>query len=203
MNPTSPQLANLLRPTGYSFLSECQRVQFFGEYLHTFADTFSHRDSDNAPYGYRLGHLSANHDADQTFNIREFQRNEARTFEMELEVFNLFKGSNLGGQRKPSVPFSTVEATLVEFNLTGKAAASAAPKWGDNTYTARKETEWQQKIALLNHKLTELGLGTIPTYSIALAARNRQDYLSELRHQPYPGEGSADPFVGILLPSDN
>jgi hypothetical protein len=72
-------------------LVHCQKAQFFGEYLHTFADTFSHRDSNNVPYGYRVGHTTANHDADQTFDVRDFQRNEARTLEMEQEVFSLFK----------------------------------------------------------------------------------------------------------------
>jgi hypothetical protein len=91
-----------------------------------------------------------------------------------------------------TIDFSDIQATLAEFNLTGKEAANAAPKWQDNctlnplfcdekAYANRKETELNDKIAVLNRKLLELGLGAIPVYSADTAAKNRQTYLRDMR----------------------
>ncbi|MFZ6864508.1 DUF6765 family protein, partial [Undibacterium sp. Ji67W] len=105
-NPDSPQLQNLLAasknaPTG------CGQLQFFGEYLHAFEDTFSHRNPDNIPFDavwtapilgtqFGIGHGLYDSNPDYTWDVQKgcgvagcynWNNNAARTLEMEKEVF--------------------------------------------------------------------------------------------------------------------
>jgi RHS repeat-associated protein len=217
MNPSTDQLKSLRAPLGYDFLSICQKSQFFGEYLHVFADTFSHRDEENVPYSPGIGHTTANHDADETFNVRGFQRNEARTLQMEKEVFASYQRQfELSANDKQGFPivFEDFASTMISFNLAGKPAGNAAPKWQDNclvspidcdkaAYAARRATEIAEKTAILNRELASLGFDAIPAYSLSAAAANRSNFLGALRHRSYPGIPAADPFLGIMLPSDD
>ncbi|MFZ6692359.1 DUF6765 family protein [Undibacterium sp. SXout20W] len=109
-NPDSPQLQNLLAasknaPTG------CGQLQFFGEYLHAFEDTFSHRNPDNIPFDavwtapilgtqFGIGHGLYDSNPDYTWNVQmgcglagcyNWNNNAARTLEMESEVFEKLK----------------------------------------------------------------------------------------------------------------
>ena len=109
-NPDSPQLQNLLAasknaPTG------CGQLQFFGEYLHAFEDTFSHRNPDNIPFDavwtapilgtqFGIGHGLYDSNPDYTWNVQmgcgvagcyNWNNNAARTLEMEKEVFEKLK----------------------------------------------------------------------------------------------------------------
>ena len=45
-------------------------MQFFGEYLHAFEDTFAHRDQDNDPFGVNAGAGHGTHGShpDYTYN---------------------------------------------------------------------------------------------------------------------------------------
>jgi hypothetical protein len=97
--------------------TKCAQFQFLGEYLHTFEDTFSHRDYQNVPYSATraiffmqagIGHGEHGSNPDYTFNHegkdefaviagaiypsfvrRQWNVNEDRTVKMEEEVFNL------------------------------------------------------------------------------------------------------------------
>ncbi|WP_289241315.1 hypothetical protein [Delftia sp.] len=47
----SPQLNNLLNASRLGNLAQpCAEYQFLGEFLHSYLDTFSHRDKDNRPF---------------------------------------------------------------------------------------------------------------------------------------------------------
>lgn len=104
----------------------------------------------------------------------------------------------LGGQQG-----AEVAAQYLYMGDQGLAAPVAKLTCDPVAYDKRKDAERNAKIALLNTALGKLGLGSIPTYSVVDAAKNREKYLGELRHKLYPGSASSDPFMGILLPSDD
>jgi RHS repeat-associated protein len=209
LDPKSAQLDALYEPQNYKFLSACQKSQFFGEYLHTLADTFSHRDESNAPYGHKIGHASANHDADETFNVRDFKYNETRTIAMEERVFNAIRiRYQTQGMDSTGFPldFSDIKDTLIQFNLIGKEAANSAPKWQDvhskAAYKQRRSVEVISKVDFLKTALVNLGLGAIPDYSVAEAAANRNNFLGQIRRGANP-DAPSSAFTGILLPIDD
>jgi len=121
---TSPsaQLANLIgasekAPTG------CGQLQFFGEYLHAFEDTFSHRQKNNKPYdaldfGLGIGHGLDGHEPDYTYDndSNGWNMRSARTLVMEEEVFNKLK-SQFGDSTK-AMSWDKVKAVADEFNKT-------------------------------------------------------------------------------------
>lgn len=67
-----PQLKNLT--SNYKHAAKCNNLnlsmQFFGEYLHAFEDTFAHRDQDNDPFGVNAGagHAVYGSNPDFTYN---------------------------------------------------------------------------------------------------------------------------------------
>ena len=60
------------RPGSCYFRTD-RSLQFMGEYLHAFEDTFSHRDRNNLPFDINngTGHAHENHDPDYTFNHQD------------------------------------------------------------------------------------------------------------------------------------
>lgn len=218
------QLANLRAPAFDFTLSPCARAQFYGEYLHAFQDTFSHRDPQNVPYGAVRGHVSGNHDPDQTYNVRDFQSNEARALQMEREVFDHFKqdfGLFASDRTGFPIQFNDVLSTLISFNVIGKERANVASMVFENdaAQRQRKQQELELKIKFLDAKLRELGLGSfndvweVPgncrggncrhtfQYFPGIGESNRHNYLGGLRHETNPATGQ-DRFDGVLLPSD-
>jgi hypothetical protein len=196
LNPWNPQLSNLFAPMNRSELRICQRAQFHGEFLHTFQNTFAHRDHQNTPFGDNAGHLEAGHDPDQTYNVQnslalaptlsdrlnpdprrqvlrdfsDYIRNEDRTLAMEEAVFNRilldWGGNAIAG-------FTDIRNTLVEFNLAGRAEYEAYLRThsiSETTaeYNARKAREIELKISILDQRLRQLELGGFDdTYSDA------------------------------------
>jgi RHS repeat-associated protein len=141
----SKQLQNL-RVAAEKAPNRCAELQFFGEYLHAFADTFSHRNDSNTPVdavwnaGVKelgIGHGTLGTNPDMTYNHwstsygvipTHWNTNEDRTLEMEREVFAELI-SLKGGLNKPNRGadprdasfyrrFSTIEPFLREFNST-------------------------------------------------------------------------------------
>ncbi|HRH29930.1 MAG TPA: RHS repeat-associated core domain-containing protein, partial [Aquabacterium sp.] len=51
-------------------ISRCAQLQFFGEYLHAFEDSYGHRDQNNVPITINagLGHAFYGHEPDKTYN---------------------------------------------------------------------------------------------------------------------------------------
>ena len=221
-NPTSTQLRNLLAPTRDATLPNCTRLQFFGEYLHAFADTFSHRDENNIPFFFNstVGHGPYNHDPDQTYNVREFVTNQTRTMRMAQEMYQQLQGFSTNAQTNRWVD---IEPVVQRFSNAGAAAGNLANRWQDqcdqapkyneqcsqNAYDVREAAEREEKIGELARFLSSLNLidpadltnlnGKL-RYDAAKAAANRSTYLSGLYHRA--GQRQPWKFEGILLPSD-
>lgn len=227
-NPRSPQLVNLYQASSRSLASECARALLLGEFLHTFEDTFSHRDSNNVPFGATLGHLFAGHDPDQTYDVVnsaapegsalrrfvDYPWNEERSMRMAQETYGVLQkyfGST------PVASFAQIETEVRRFMQTGAAQYAALlsramlPETAAQ-YAARKERELRDKITVLDEALVRLGLGSFhaqysdaqgnlyqATYSREAGEANRREYLAGLRHGPTQ---STDPFHGVLLPGD-
>ena len=199
-NPGSPQLARLLAASNFAKTdpnATCRSsAQLFGEYLHAFEDTFAHRDRFNAPYsaltlGLGTGHLTGGENPDYTYNhfstdvfgFGPWNTNEARTLEMEKEVFAKLKAySNPANHQEASV--ATIAYTLKTFN------AMHADFSSDNL---------KPKIAILNDALKYLGYKGIDmtyeegvdAYKDGVAKKNREDALNRLNPADY---------VGTILP---
>jgi RHS repeat-associated protein len=215
-SPGSAQLDNLRRPAFAEDLTRCARTQFFGEFIHAFADTFSHRDQNNVPFFFTstAGHGLYNHDPDQTFNIRDFGNNEMRTMRMAQEVYVQMIAFSPGTTAQA---WGDIEATVRAFARTGQAAAAAQDRWiseQDVAYLAREGNELRDKRAVLDARLRELGLGPLaPTVSLENgstvtydynrddAAQRREANLRGLTHVD-PSTGRRTRFPGILLPED-
>jgi len=125
---------------------DCAKRVFFGEFLHAFADTYSHADEDDDPYsGVKLG-LGAGHglndsDPDYTFNHNGFnaiinkiagnwqpgpifgthwKTNEARTLEAEKGIFKKITDQTMW-KRTNGTTFANIEDALKNFNATGES----------------------------------------------------------------------------------
>ena len=197
-NPGSPQLDRLLAASKFAKTdpnATCNSsAQLFGEYLHAFEDTFAHRNQDNVPYsattfGAGTGHFIGGENPDYTYNHFAFtigfgswNVNEARTYEMEKEVFLKLKAfSNDANHQETSV--ATIKYTLDTFNRFNANAKS------DN---------FPDKIAILNQGLKDLRYDgfdiTKPEkdgYEVEITTKNRADSLSRLNPNDY---------VGTILP---
>lgn len=210
-NPTNGQLDNLYAAAGRA-PNLCAFAQLYGEYLHAFQDTFAHRDQNNVPIAVNLGigHGWYGHEPDRTYNhtvvipdpiaaigaIGNWDQNEARTLQMEREVFEKFLGFNTG-LRDPSraVTWEQIEPYLRSFNAT--QAHEPDPNDPDDPMRA----QFNAKIEQLNVALTLLGYGQMGLapgqvygYNRDEAAANRDVYLRPLI------PNAAD-YPGVILPS--
>jgi len=227
-DPRSPQLDRLLAAAHSPRASPCARLVFFGEYLHTFQDSFAHRDHRNEPFRAHDGHLLAGHDPDQTYDVvnsaapsgsalrafADYRWNEARTLRMaqeSLEQMRRFFGL------RPALGFDALEDTVLRFARTG---AERSRQWisvsrrpeTQGEYTLRKMAELRDKIGVLSDAMQRHGLGGFDSlyadgegalfqarYRAQAGAAQRERYLTGLDHGR---AGEPDPFPGILLPGD-
>ncbi len=202
---TDPNLLNSLQSSeqlqalrGYAMskannscpLPEDQSLQFMGEFLHAFEDTFSHRDQNNVPIPLNagLGHAIYGEDPDYTYNhevpvydpstgIRvntiNWNVNESRTLAMEAMVYKQIseflvnRNYYLSGaaQKSKIVPFEILLSVLKEFNAT--------PEGGEVPFTLKK--------AILDNFLLAQGLSRLDSYDNAAACANRKANLSGLK----------------------
>ena len=207
-NPSSPQLARLLAASTTAKTdpnATCNSsAQLYGEYLHAFEDTFAHRNQDNDLYtpetfGYGTGHAADGENPDYTYNhfsgipgIGWWNTNEARTLEMETEVFAKLKG--FGNAKGSQTSLSAITTILNDFN---SFHASEHDNPEGNGLLA-------EKIAILNKGLMAFGYKGIDMtysaynnsksygYSIDIAAENRVNALTNLQPTDY---------VGTILPN--
>ena len=168
VSPDNPQLRSL-----YAYAmnapTPCARAQFYGEFLHAFEDTFAHREADNQPYGDFFGHLSGGHNPDHTYNAVGWDYNEARTLEMEKEVFALFKKS-----------FSkTATDVFTDKAITISALTQTLEKFNKDLTPESPDLHKSTKIKILNDKLFELGLPTMQRYQTDIAMKCRNDNLRD------------------------
>jgi RHS repeat-associated protein len=131
--PSSPQLTNLLNASEKA-PTHCGQLQFFGEYLHAFQDTFSHRNPDNIPFDavwtapilgtqFGIGHGLYDSNPDYTWNVQNgcgiagcfnWNNNASRTLEMESEVF--YKLKTTFGDSAKAMSWDEVKAVVDQFN---------------------------------------------------------------------------------------
>lgn len=236
--PWNRQLHRLHRAARDPLLVPCQQAQLYGEFLHAFQDSYAHRHPDGTPFAPWIGHLRYGHDPDQTYDVRnslgsridaratpspsdphrrliaafpDFLDNAERALTMEQTVFELFRSD--WGRASP-YGFDDVRQTLIDFNSAGQREYEAYLRANTHTesaaaYLLRKRGEWEYKVAILDRRLIELGLGGFGMsysdergnlfdlrYDPGHAAQTRTTLLSRLDHGP------PDRFAGVLLPRE-
>jgi hypothetical protein len=170
-------------------------AQLFGEYLHAFEDTFAHRSQENAPYspmasGLGFGHFIGGKNPDYTYNhfsrevpgIGFWNTNEARTLQMEKEVF--LKMQSFSNPANAQYSISAIKYTLDAFNSFNASESSG---------------DLAAKIAILNDGLKTLGYkgivmkykNTTAGYDPEAAKKNRDESLNRLNPNDY---------IGTILP---
>jgi hypothetical protein len=212
LNPLNDQLTRLEK-TVSAAPTACARAQFFGEYLHAYEDTFSHRNQVNDPIQLNagFGHGAWGHSLDKTYNhevtfadvasrpglekmtmaaVGTWSQNEARTLEMETQVFQKLLGYGKGRG------INEVTGNFINFGLDLR---SFLQNWN-------KKTSDRDKVLDLAWKLEELGLGTLPDFDLGCAQAMREAYLWKLDALPekydgailQPTKGSRDAAMGKL-----
>lgn len=207
----SQQLRNL-RGAAERAPNKCAELQFFGEYLHAFADTFSHRDSNDLPVDavwragtneLGIGHGPLGTNPDMTYNHwstsyvvipTHWNTNESRTLEMERSVFTELVALR-GGLNKPVRDasldrFSAIEPFLRKFN----AIAANEETMGQSPSRDPSRPNFASKIGELQTALVQLGLGNVDMkpggsygYDEAVGASARTKNLNGLKQQDFPG----------------
>jgi RHS repeat-associated protein len=201
--PENPQLQRLYHAVqlaqSETNLVDCRgtRLQLMGEYLHSFEDTFAHRDPDNHPFPLYvgLGHAYYNSDPDFTYvhdarNVANmgttyhWNHNEERTLQMEQEVYAKLTA---WGDPSKAIPFDEFKTKLEEFNATHEHEGA-----GGNGYD-EIDPSGSNKIKLLQQILNQwvstgriesgvnwTGDGTQTyTFDVAEGKRNRNKFLCD------------------------
>lgn len=164
-DPNNPQIVRLhdYAMGAGSKYGNCVKLQFYGEYMHAFQDTFGHRDNKDVPYSATTGHTIAGTHPDKTYNHTlgdwYWLTNEARTLRMETAVFNQIQ-SDFGTTAK---------------DKSGNVITAASLKGFFEAWN--KEKSDAKKIFMLKEKLSALGLPTLVTYSGSGGLACRLKYL--------------------------
>ena len=181
-NPSNPQLDRLIAAVQRA-PTRCASLQFFGEYLHAFEDTFAHRNYKNEPIAVKggIGHFGNWEEPDKTYNgwgidsvwpWVNYNTREARTLEMEKEVFA--KMEAFKAPTSKAVSLSQLEPILKQFNAIKESG-----------------TDFGDKIKKLNDALKQFGI-TQPNgqaidltnpesgaYKLNQAEKNRNQFLCD------------------------
>lgn len=186
----SPQLASLL---GYALDFESKNcnpnatsLQFMGEFLHAFQDTYAHRDPGNKPFGtnagighgiyishpdYTYNHKSIRPHLDLNFPYVHIQddwvNNESRTLHMELAVYNQIVDylkarnyDNFPEQGGKVTPIMDAMQALLDFNSCQVDEDSAKDEKtcaGEDAASEGEKVGMDAKIDILNQALITLG----------------------------------------------
>jgi RHS repeat-associated protein len=206
-NPWNNQLTNLLAASN-KVKSRCAKAQFFGEFLHTFEDTFAHRTQNNVPIelnlvgGVATGHaawgkspdLTYNHYApSSTFYTKQegaWDLNESRTLNMEKETLDrliAYSGKSFGVSSSGAQVKSLLSDDPLTLEVLFGNGLDIGKGWMQTWNKLKSDTD---KVKFLNDKLAEYGLGNIPQYDNGCAAAKRLEYLSGLK---------GDDFTGVIL----
>lgn len=167
--------------------ARCTQLQFLGEYLHAFEDTFAHRDSNNIPFALSqgFGHGLYGSNPDYTYNHVSlilspghfiWDNNEKRTLQAEREVFA--KLTEWGDPSK-AVNFADIEKTLKDFNGIRQSE-------GSGETTEERQLGYTKKIQLLQTALDGLSDKNIDItksseygFQTRQADDNRKNYLRD------------------------
>ncbi|MDQ6662075.1 MAG: hypothetical protein M3Z24_14065, partial [Chloroflexota bacterium] len=202
IDPENKQLSNLFSASQKA-PTRCGEAQLYGEFLHAFADSYSHRRPDSSPISLTQdfrGHLKYGHDPDKTYDVQNskaspfpnFLHNQAHTISMEETVFaklqadfskyGLYQGSNKEGYPVDPINFAEVRSILTAFNA--------------NTGDYEKPAQLKAKVDILNAFLISNKLDPIPIYNAGKAAGNRNAYLRDSARKPF----DASQYPGVILP---
>lgn len=148
-----PQLQKMTQ--NYKTAAGCKNMnlsmQFFGEYLHAFEDTFAHRDKTNDPYGTNggIGHTFGDENPDYTFNHLdskgilgngEWKNNQDRTLVAEQQIYKKLveyrqNTLKISDDQTKTVPLESLERYLSVFNAipehSNDKAAGSLDGWKD------------------------------------------------------------------------
>ncbi len=126
----------------------CGRLQFFGEYLHAFEDTFSHRNKENKPYDAEKFEMGIGHgfdlsNPDYTYDdANGWSMRSARTLAMEEQVFNTLLANH--GDTAAAKNWNEIQAVVTEFNAIQESEESeGAVKFQKNlSYSIKNLQSW-------------------------------------------------------------
>lgn len=185
----------------------CAKAQLFGEYLHAFEDTYSHRNKNNLPYdalgwfGVGVGHgLADGSEPDYTFNndTNGWGVRYQRTLAMELAVFNKFTTSSFATGK--AIDINILKATLNQFNAFQESEGKP-----------NNPADFTSKLTLLNQVLADWGvknadgskidlLDTLDkgknAFNEAEAASNRDKFLCDAQGNRL----KQSDYLGTILP---
>jgi hypothetical protein len=169
-------------------------LQLFGEFLHTYEDTFAHRDRTSNPINVNggLGHGGYGENPDKTYNHSSliggwWGNNEQRTYQMEVDTFAQLVAF------APSNPLQVVGGRLyIALDSGSKILYSdifGDGYWGSGNWLGHwnERTSSANQISAIEAKLRELGLGDLPRYDVTAACNARRRNTAGLVQADYPG----------------
>ena len=206
----SPQLNNLLNASRLGNPAQpCAEYQFLGEFLHSYLDTFSHRDKDNRPFDaisakLGIGHGLAGSEPDYTYDedmpilgnmpdpeVPYWDKREYRSLQGEKAVYEFL--TRYGA--KPAVSFKEIEKVLERFNATRESGSNSPDKFdllqnhlnkwiNEGKLNLTKDNKSQIKITKIDLKDKNS-----EEYDFEKAENNREVFLGGLvgREKDYPG----------------
>lgn len=184
------QLRNLKDAADWN--AKCAKLQLYGEFLHAFQDTFSHRHPGNTPISaianlgplkFGIGHGYWLHKPDKTFNNWPFVNNESRTLEMERQVY--LKLQELTPHNGTAVPWEQLKPFLEKFNALPENEKTNDPP----------RQSFEKKIRQLDERLSSWELAKIIPYDVGKAADFRLKALCSLLDEP------AEKYAALILPN--
>jgi RHS repeat-associated protein len=185
--------------------TQCAKLQFFGEYLHAFEDTFAHRNQNNVPYGVNngFGHgLSAGSNPDYTYDdvydgndpivrSRLWLVRSARTLEMEKEVFEKLSALPHSGTARS---WAEVQETVKLFNAIQEHEGDGSGFRTKLTFLTTTLQNWHYMARDPDGSLRDIDLMTQDEdrYDETVGKTNREKNLCDrsgnrLRQEDYPG----------------
>jgi hypothetical protein len=173
----------------------CAKAQLYGEFLHAFEDTFSHRDENNVPFWAGGGHVfpELSTDPDKTYNIEnlfraDYRFNELRTLEMENEVF-------AGFQRDFGRSANNV---LTDFPIEWSDLAGNELVSGNGVLQRfNREQDDKAKVEILQQALEQFGLPRMQSWENTL-----ESVADQLRTRNLQTINRNDPiYAGVILPA--
>jgi RHS repeat-associated protein len=172
-------------------------LQFLGEYLHAFADTFSHRDSRDVPYpAWRIrlgiGHGLDSSEPDYTYNDGEWISRESRTFAMEMAIRDRIRQTQFANpdQAISDHQLDVLFEALTAFNRTREDEQNSIHV----RFAPSADLRWvlSEKVEILNRALEDLGYQGIDLtsrdfrFDVELARQRRRDAFRYLDATAYP-----------------
>ncbi|MDC2859232.1 hypothetical protein PO605_11520, partial [Delftia sp. DT-2] len=190
--------------------------QFLGEFLHSYLDTFSHRDKDNRPFDaisvkLGIGHGLAGSEPDYTYDD-EYTGNDPIVLE---HIWRVRKDRTLAGEKavyefltsygtRPALGFEEIRSVLEGFNAIREEGKEFSKKTrflkeiinqliNDKKLILSKNNENEKATKIIEINLEK---GGDDEYQTEVAEKNRKIYLDSL-------SGQEDKYPGVCLPGSS